>query len=69
MRNSPPDGAEVRCAEHQIRVRCPALELNLNLAGVLLKHPINLGSSLSKAKKYRNPSALKVEKVQTFGLN
>ena len=26
VRNSPPDGAEVRCAEHQIRVRCPALE-------------------------------------------
>ena len=25
VRNSPPDGAEVRCAEHQIRVRCPAL--------------------------------------------
>ena len=27
MRNSPPDGAEVRCAEHQIRVRCPALAI------------------------------------------
>ena len=25
VRNLPPDGAEVRCAEHQIRVRCPAL--------------------------------------------
>ena len=25
VRNSPPDGAEVRCAQHQIRVRCPAL--------------------------------------------
>ena len=25
VRNSPPDGAEVRCAEHRIRVRCPAL--------------------------------------------
>ena len=25
VRNSPPDEAEVRCAEHQIRVRCPAL--------------------------------------------
>ena len=31
-------------------------------------HPINLGSSLSKAKKYRNPSALKAKKVLTFGL-
>ena len=29
VRNSPPDGAEVRCAEHQIRVRCPALPLGL----------------------------------------
>ena len=27
MRNSPPDGAEERCAEHQIRVRCPALKI------------------------------------------
>ena len=27
VRNSPPDGAEVRCAEHQIRVRCPALQV------------------------------------------
>ena len=30
--------------------------------------PITFGSSLSKAKKYGNPSALKAKKVQTFGL-
>ena len=30
VRNSPPDGAEVRCAEHQIRMRCPALEILLS---------------------------------------
>ena len=31
-------------------------------------HPITFGSSLSKAKKYGNPSALQAEKVLTFGL-
>ena len=31
MRNSPPDGAEVRCAEHQIRVRCPALSVKIQV--------------------------------------
>ena len=42
------------------------------LTRVLLQitdRPINLGSSLSKAKKYRNPTALKAEKVLTFGLD
>ena len=29
VRNSPPDGADVRCAEHQIRVRCPALSVKI----------------------------------------
>ena len=34
VRNSPPDGAEVRCAEHQIRVRCPALRVSTIVASV-----------------------------------
>ena len=36
VRNSPPDGAEVRCAEHQIRVRCPALQLSTCIPFFLL---------------------------------
>ena len=31
-------------------------------------HPITFGSSLSKAKKYGNPSAVKAQNVQTFGV-